>query len=57
MRVELNVPYNDKDKAKALGAKWDMSTRKWYVLSPEDLKPFAQWLSTDVKAFYRTKHV
>ena len=57
MRVELNVPYNDKDKAKALGAKWDMSTRKWYVFSPEDLKPFAQWMSTDVKAFYKANHV
>ena len=57
MRVELNVPYNDKDKAKALGAKWDMSTRKWYVLGPEDLKPFAQWMSTDVKAFYKANHV
>ena len=57
MRIDLDVPYSDKDKVKALGAKWDMSTSKWYVLNPEDLKPFVQWMSSDVKAFYKANHV
>ena len=57
MRVDLNVPYSDKDKAKALGAKWDTSTSKWYVLNPSDLKPFMSWMSNDVKAFYRMNNV
>jgi hypothetical protein len=57
MRIDLDVPYSDKDKVKALGGKWDMSTRKWYVLDPSDLKPFVQWMSTDVKAFYRNNNV
>ena len=26
----LNVPYSDKDKAKALGSKWDPKKKKWY---------------------------
>jgi hypothetical protein len=57
MRIDLDVPYSDKDKVKALGGKWDMSTRKWYVLDPSNLKPFVQWMSTDVKAFYRNNNV
>ena len=57
MRIELNVPYSDKDKAKTLGAQWDVSKRSWYIISPDDLKPFTQWLSTDVKAFYKANNV
>ena len=57
MRIDLNVPYSDKDKAKSLGAKWDSATSKWYVLNPNDLKPFSQWLSKDVKSFYKANHV
>ncbi len=30
-RVYLNVPYKEKDEAKALGAKWDDVVQKWYV--------------------------
>jgi len=29
--VYLNVPFAKKDEAKALGAKWDVGKRKWYV--------------------------
>ena len=34
-RVYLNVPYEEKEEAKKLGAKWDVSKKKWYV--PKDL--------------------
>ena len=30
-RVELNVPYENKDDAKNLGAKWDGDKRTWYT--------------------------
>jgi hypothetical protein len=33
IRVDLRVPYSEKDEAKALGARWDPSIKKWYVLS------------------------
>ena len=29
-RKYLAVPYNDKDKAKALGARWDNRAKQWY---------------------------
>jgi hypothetical protein len=57
MRINLNVPYGDKEKAKSLGAKWDVSTKRWYVLNPEDLKPFAKWMDKDVMSFYKANNV
>ena len=40
----LNVPYAEKEAAKALGARWDPAKKKWYA--PEGLAPdeFSQWL-------------
>lgn len=41
----LNVPYAEKDGAKALGAKWDKFKKKWYLPAgkemPEGLKKYA----------------
>ncbi|MDD5276494.1 MAG: DUF5710 domain-containing protein [Methylovulum sp.] len=42
-KTYLNVPYAQKDAAKALGAKWDASNKKWYVPTDKDITPFAQW--------------
>lgn len=44
MRIDLNCPYRDKDKAKAQGAKWDPDRKTWYVIDPPDLKPFSKWM-------------
>ena len=32
-KIYLNVPYAEKDKAKADGARWDPGAKKWYVSS------------------------
>lgn len=39
----LNVPYAEKDAAKALGARWDATNKKWYVPVGKNIEPFAQW--------------
>lgn len=45
MSLYLNVPYSEKDEAKALGAKWNPRAKKWYVnCSPEYYRKFAKWL-------------
>ena len=44
--VLLNVPYHQKDQAKALGARWNPTARSWYVPQESDLTPFARWLPT-----------
>jgi hypothetical protein len=30
-RIWLDVPYAEKNEAKALGARWDASARRWYA--------------------------
>lgn len=42
-KTYLNVPYAQKDAAKALGARWDPANKKWYVPVGKDLAAFAQW--------------
>jgi len=43
MIVELNVPFADKDKAKAMGARWNPEKRTWYVIAGDNLESFARW--------------
>lgn len=40
----LDVPFKEKDEAKALGARWDGGAKKWYVPDGKDLTPFNAWL-------------
>ena len=40
----LTVPFAQKDKVKALGARWDAVQRQWYVPSGLELAPFRAWL-------------
>lgn len=40
----LNVPFNDRDEAKALGAFWDANAKSWYVPKGKDPKPFEKWI-------------
>lgn len=42
-KTYLNVPYAQKDAAKALGARWDPANKKWYVLAGKDIAAFEQW--------------
>ncbi|MEP6964293.1 MAG: DUF5710 domain-containing protein [Polaromonas sp.] len=44
MRVNLKVPFAEKDAVKALGARWDASRKIWYVQNVEDLKPYMRWM-------------
>lgn len=41
--VLLNVPYAEKDEAKALGARWNPRKRSWYVPDGVAPEPFARW--------------
>lgn len=44
MKTFLDVPYADKDKVKALGARWDPAIRKWYCPDGIDLRLFKRWV-------------
>ncbi|MYM35180.1 UvrD-helicase domain-containing protein [Duganella sp. FT94W] len=43
-RHYLNASFQEKDQVKALGAKFDIARRAWYVESDTDLAPFLTWL-------------
>jgi len=43
LKTYLNVPYAQKDAAKALGARWDAANKKWYAPADKDMTLFAQW--------------
>ena len=43
--ILLNVPFSEKDEAKALGAKWNPKIKKWYVTKNADIEKFNKWLS------------
>lgn len=43
-KVYLNVPFEEKDEAKKMGARWDNDKKKWYVLSTADLENFKKWI-------------
>lgn len=40
----LVVPFEQKEAAKALGARWDSHLRRWYVPYGMDTTPFERWM-------------
>ena len=49
MRIELQVPFEDKDKAKKLGARWDPKKKVWYLPEGLDAHLFQQWLPKELR--------
>ncbi|MDP3089031.1 MAG: DUF5710 domain-containing protein [Methylotenera sp.] len=43
--IILKVPFNEKDQAKALGARWNAESKHWYVPQGIDTSPFEKWLN------------
>jgi hypothetical protein len=43
VKTYLNVPFAQKDMAKALGGRWDAALKKWYAPADKDIALFAQW--------------
>jgi Domain of unknown function (DUF5710) len=44
--INLKVPFNEKDQAKALGARWNAEAKLWYVPQGVEAAPFEKWLSS-----------
>lgn len=49
MRTNLKVPYEEKDVARKLGARWDAALKVWYVENVENLSAFLKWIPGSVK--------
>jgi hypothetical protein len=53
MRIDLEVPFAEKDLAKKRGARWDLARQVWYIENPENILAFWKWMP----AKYKTKPV
>jgi hypothetical protein len=44
--IALKVPFNEKDQAKSLGARWNSEAKHWYIPQGVDAAPFEKWLTS-----------
>lgn len=49
MRTNLKVPFEDKFKAKQLGAKWDAARKTWYIEDVDNIEKFLDWIDDKLK--------
>lgn len=42
-RLYLNVPFKEKDEAKALGARWNPERKEWYITYKKNYHLFRKW--------------
>ena len=47
-KIFFEVPFEQKDMAKAAGLLWDNTLRKWYAISPKVAKAFSALLENNV---------
>lgn len=48
-RIDINVPFSEKERVKAFGARWDATKKSWYIPPGISLESFHPWLSGDLK--------
>src|SRR3954453_3469440 len=48
-RVDLLVPFVEKEDAKALGARWDSQKKLWYAPPGADVQGLKRWLPKDFR--------
>ncbi|MDQ1835226.1 DUF5710 domain-containing protein [Massilia scottii] len=46
-RIDLNVPFGEKDEAKGLGARWDGSLKLWYIPDGVSSAAFSRWIPAE----------
>ena len=45
-KIYLNVPYNEKEQAKSLGARWDAKVKKWFFHGAvSEFSKFGKWIA------------
>ena len=42
-KIYLNVPFEEKEEVKSLGARWDRNKRSWFIPPGVDPEPFSKW--------------
>ena len=49
MRIDLQVPFSEKEQAKKRGARWDPALQVWYVVDPNNIMAFWRWIPEKYK--------
>lgn len=57
MPLLLDVPYAEKDEAKALGAWWNPEIKKWYAPIPKKYYDFKKWFQNTQTGFIVCDHL
>ena len=52
-QLYLTVPFEAKDRAKALGARWDSFAMAWFVPHGLDIHQFSEWWPADLAAEWK----
>ncbi len=53
----LSVPFEEKDNAKAQGAKWDWQSKAWFIPAGEDLSKVEHWLPQNQEKTIKKEHL
>jgi len=48
-QLYIFVPFHQKDRVKALGARWDAALGKWYVPYGKDVSLFEEWWPSELR--------
>lgn len=48
MPIYLDVPYEEKNEAKALGARWNGDAKRWFVPDGRNVTPFRRWMPESI---------
>ncbi|MDT4839796.1 DNA primase TraC [compost metagenome] len=54
-RIDLTVPFAEKNEAKRLGARWDAERKLWYVPDGLDAGVFKCWLPSEPDISVRSR--
>lgn len=54
-RINLDVPFSQKDEAKSLGARWDPALKVWYAPDGINSLPLSQWIPKTEKALPKNR--
>ena len=55
MKTYIRVPFGAGHRAKALGARFDMAAKSWYVPDGVDLALFTEWLPGNLQRWLSKK--
>jgi hypothetical protein len=47
VQTYLEVPFEEKEEAKSLGAWWDPGERRWFVPEGVDVSDFSKWIACE----------